>query len=173
MTLAWAVVDRVDMPEGRPAAPPVAAKSTAPRRVAPSHAPGRDMMWPVSAREIELAIRQRLPACAADLHARFSDALAAIARRWPDAPHVVTGYAAHVADRLARQGDPDAALARLHAEELFLAWWAGTGAAAGLTAFDAEFGGEVARLAARFPQFPSDELIQQLRVKLFVGATAK
>jgi RNA polymerase sigma-70 factor (ECF subfamily) len=131
------------------------------------------MMWPVSAREIELAIRQRLPACAADLHARFSDALAAIARRWPDAPHTVTGYAAHVADRLARQSDPDAALARLHPEELFLAWWAGTGAAAGLTAFDAELGGEIARLAARFPQFPSDELIQMLRVKLFVGATPK
>jgi RNA polymerase sigma-70 factor (ECF subfamily) len=131
------------------------------------------MMVLVSAREIELAIRQRLPSCAADLHARFTDALAHIARRWPDAPLAVAGYAAHVADRLARQADPDAALARLHAEELFLAWWASTGAAAGLNAFDAEFGGEIARLAARFPQFPSDELIQQLRVKLFVGAAPK
>ena len=131
------------------------------------------MMRLVSAREIERAIRQRLPGCTADLHAQFSDALAAVARRWPDAPQVVTGYAAHVAERLVRQPEPEVALTRLHAEELFLAWWAGTGAGPGLTAFDAEFGGEIARLASRFPQFPSDELVQQLRVKLFVGAAPK
>lgn len=127
----------------------------------------------MNAGDIASAVQRRLPSFAADVRPVFDDALAAIARRWPDAPRAGTGYADHVVDRLARQPAPEAALARLHPEDLFLAWWAGTGAAAGIAAFHAEYAAELARIAARFPKFPADELQQQLRIKLFVGSPPK
>jgi RNA polymerase sigma-70 factor, ECF subfamily len=127
----------------------------------------------VNADAIGAAIKRRLPSFDADVAPLFTEALAAIAARWPEAPHDDSGYAEHVAERLARQAAPEAALARLHALDLFLAWWAGTGVEAGIVAFEAEYSGELARIASRFPKLASDELRQQLRIKLFVGARPK
>jgi len=126
---------------------------------------------------LEAAIRRRVPSIGDELRPLLDATLAAVAARWPEAPSEpadLEGYATHVAERLARQPDPSAALARLHAEDLFLAWWAGTGAASGIAAFEATYGGELGRIAARFAAAgPSDELVQQLRVKLFVRPSNK
>lgn len=127
----------------------------------------------MNAAEIERAVKRRLPALAVDLHPLFTENLASIAARWPDAPHDGAGYAEHVAERLTRQAVPEQALARLHVEDLFLAWWAGTGAAAGIAAFEAAYAGELARIASRFPSLAADELLQRLRIKLFVGPPPK
>jgi RNA polymerase sigma-70 factor (ECF subfamily) len=127
----------------------------------------------VGAAQIERAVKQRLPSFAVDLAPLFSDNLAAIAVRWPEAPRDGEGYAEHVAERVARQAAPEQALARLHVEDLFLAWWAGTGAAEGIAAFEAAYAAELARIAARFASLAADELLQQLRIKLFVGAPPK
>ena len=107
------------------------------------------------------------------LHSRLVEASAAIAHRWPDAPNDLRAFEVHLATRLARQADPVAALAKLHVEDAFLAWWAGSGAAPALAAFEAEHGGELARIAARFPSLAGDDLRQQLRIKLFVGEPGK
>ena len=127
----------------------------------------------MNAAEIERAVKRRLPSFDVDLHPLFTDNLTAISARWPDAPHDGGGFADHVAERVARQAVPEQALARLHIEGLFLAWWAGTGAAAGIAAFEAEYAGELARIASRFPSLPADELLQRLRIKLFVGPPPK
>lgn len=129
----------------------------------------------MNAAQLEAAIRQRLPALDGDaLRTRLEAALDAIAARWPGFDGDLAGYAAHVAERLAAKPDPAAALARLHAEDLFLAWWTTTGEPAALAAFEAAYGGELARIAARFAgTAPTDELVQQLRVKLFVGDRAR
>lgn len=108
-----------------------------------------------------------------ELHSRLAEARAAIADRWPDAPNDLRAFEAHVAARLARHADPAAVLAKLHVEDAFLAWWAGSGAAPALAAFEAAHGSELARIAARFPTLPGDELRQQLRIKLFVGEPGK
>jgi RNA polymerase sigma-70 factor (ECF subfamily) len=115
-------------------------------------------------------VKQRLPALELDV-AMLTPGLAAIAARWP-AAEPTTAFAAHVADRLAEQRDPVGAAARLRLDDLYLAWWAGTGAAAGLAAFDATYRGELDRIASRFRDLPRDELAQQLRIRLFVGDEA-
>lgn len=112
-------------------------------------------------------------AIADELHSRLVEASTAITHRWPEAPNDLREFEAHVGARLARTPDPAAALAKLHVEDAFLAWWAGSGAAPALAAFEAEHGGELARIAARFPGLAGDELRQQLRIKLFVGAPGK
>lgn len=114
-------------------------------------------------------IRRRHAAVGADAAAHLAAGLAAVSSRWPNAPAPTAAFAEHVADRLARDGDPAAAANRLHIEDLFLAWWSGTGAPHGIEAFEAAYGPELGRIAARFPAVPADELRQQLRIKLFVG----
>lgn len=116
------------------------------------------------------AIRQRSPALELDA-AALAPGVAAITARWPGVT-LTAEFAAHVADRVARQPDPQAALARLRLDDLYLAWWAGTGAAAGLAAFEAGYRGELERIAARFRELPRDDLGQQLRIRLFVGPAA-
>ena len=85
--------------------------------------------------------------------------------RWPNAPVPDATLIEKIREKLARNPDPEAA----HVADLYLAWWAGTGDSAGIGAFEGTYGGELRRLAARFPDVPSEELLQQLRVKLFVG----
>ena len=80
--------------------------------------------------------------------------------RWPHAP----APDAACLERLAATPE--------RAAELFLAWWAGTGDAAGIAAFDAELAPDIDRLVARFHALPPDELRQRLRIKLFVGTAA-
>jgi len=114
-------------------------------------------------------IRLRHPAVGADATAHLAAGLAAVAVRWPNAPGPTAAFADHIAARLTRDRDPAAAATRLHIEDLFLAWWSGSGAAQGIEAFEAAYGPELGRIAARFPAVPADELRQQLRIKLFVG----
>jgi len=117
----------------------------------------------------DLPAAVRAEAAAAGLEARLDAGLASIRGRWPDAPAVDARFAAHLAARLAEQDDPAAAVARLRADELFLAWWAGSGDPRGVTAFEAVFAEDLRRLVQRFHRLPADELRQRLRIKLFVG----
>ena len=118
-------------------------------------------------------VRRRVPAVGTTLDAPLATGLEAVAERWPTAPAPSAAFAEHVADRLARDADPAAAAARLHVEDLFLAWWSGTGATDGIEAFESTYGGEIQRIVSRFPNLHGDELRQQLRIKLFVGERPK
>lgn len=97
------------------------------------------------------------------LEAELAAELGEVRRRWPEAPtldEAGEAFAAVLAPRLA----PGMAIA-----EVFLAWWCSTGAPAALQAFEREHGPELVRLAARFRDLPTDELLQHLRIKLFLG----
>jgi len=122
---------------------------------------------------VEQAIKRRWPAFDDTLASGVRARLATIAQRWPDASADTSAYADYVVERLARQPDPLAALARMYFDDLFLAWWAGTGSDRGIQAFEAEFAGEQQRIAARFSNLPSEDVEQQLRVRLFVGDRPK
>lgn len=122
----------------------------------------------MDARELAAAIAGRLSTSPDAVEPVAASGLAAIAARWPAAP-IDARFADHVIDRIARHADPAALLARLPFDDLFLAWWAGGGAADGIAAFEATHGAELLRIASRFPGLPRDELLQHLRIKLFVG----
>jgi len=81
--------------------------------------------------------------------------LAAVRARWPSGP------------------TPDAAfVARLpnpRAEDLYLAWWSGSGAEDAIAAFEAAYAEDLRVLSQRFREVQADELRQLLRIKLFVG----
>jgi RNA polymerase sigma-70 factor len=130
------------------------------------------MIPDVDAGAIAATVKRRLPSLDADLAGLFQPGVASIGVRWPDAA-IPAEFADHVADCLARQSDPASAAARLHVDDLFVAWWASTGSSDGLAAFEAAYGDELARIAHRFRDQPSDELRQQLRIKLFVGPDAR
>lgn len=122
--------------------------------------------------DLAVVVRRHLPALDLDLEELWRPGVAAIAARWPAAPQAPE-FAEHVAACLARHADPAAVAVKLHLDELFLAWWAGTGSSEGLAAFEAEYGGELARIAARFRDLSRDELLQELRIRLFVGPEAR
>jgi len=93
--------------------------------------------------------------------------LAAIRRRWPDAPAPGAEFAAYVAERRAPTGE------RLRVEDLFLAWWCTRDDSRAIAAFDAAHAEILERLLHRFHRLDADELRQRLRVKLFVGEGAR
>jgi RNA polymerase sigma-70 factor (ECF subfamily) len=111
----------------------------------------------------------RAEAIAAGLEARLDAGVVAIRERWPDGPALDAGFAAHLGERIAKQADLAAAVPRLRLDDLYLAWWAGSGDARGVAAFEAAFADDLRRLVARFHRLPADELRQRLRIKLFVG----
>lgn len=81
-----------------------------------------------------------------------------IAARWPHAPvpdPAFVDLARHVAE------------SRL--EDVYLAWWCRSGDEAAIAAFEEAYAEDLRVLAARFRDIPSDELRQQLRIRLFVG----
>lgn len=110
----------------------------------------------------ELAVR-------AGLEDRVGAGLLAVRRRWPKSPIIDEDFAHHVAARLAGQASIHAAARKLRFEELFLAWWAGSGDRQGIAAFEAAFEGELGQLVARFDDRPAEEQKARLRTKLFVG----
>jgi RNA polymerase sigma-70 factor, ECF subfamily len=119
---------------------------------------------------LAVALGDRYPDAAdAALAGRLDVGFAAVRARWPHAPPVRDELADYLAFRLARQADVAEAVRRLPVEDMFLAWWAGTGDNAGIAAFEALFADDVERLLARFPKLPADDLRQRLRIKLFVG----
>lgn len=109
---------------------------------------------------------------ASSFGAELATQLAAVRIRWPSAPEPTDAFAAHVADRLARREDLAAGLSCLKIEDLFLAWWAGSGDHQGIVAFEASYGPDIDRLIARFHRLHASELRQHLRIKLFVGTPA-
>ena len=122
------------------------------------------------------ALLARLPAVpealAGELAARVRDGVTAIASRWPDAPAPTDAFATYVGERLVAQPDLATALPRLRLDDLYLAWWAGSGDGRGIAAFEATFETDLRKLLDRFHRLPADELRQHLRVKLFVGTAA-
>ncbi len=121
------------------------------------------------------AIRARLDELPAELAESLRAGLTAVAERWPAAPEPDDAFFAKLAAL-----PPSAP----RCEDLYLAWWCQRGAAgsqgagatsaaadeAALAAFEAMFGGDLRAAAGRFSVLSADELIQELRVKLFVGA---
>jgi RNA polymerase sigma-70 factor (ECF subfamily) len=93
----------------------------------------------------------------------------AIESRFSNPPVDDPAFAEHVAERFAARAE----VARFQLGDAFVAWWAGTGKPEGLAAFEAEYGNELRRIASRFPALPLDDLQQQLRIKLFVGPSAR
>ncbi len=106
----------------------------------------------------------------AGLAERLEVGLAAVRARWPEAPHAGEDFAAYLAARLSHQGSLHEAARRLQFEDLFLAWWAGSGDRAGIAAFEASFSEDIGQLVARFASVPADELRERLRAKLFIGS---
>ncbi|HEV7555619.1 MAG TPA: sigma-70 family RNA polymerase sigma factor [Kofleriaceae bacterium] len=96
---------------------------------------------------------------------RIVAGLAQVRVRWPFAPVGGDALADYLATRLAKLAD----LTRVPVEDLFLAWWAGSGDSAGIAAFETAFAVDIDRLVARFHKLPADDLRQRLRIKLFVG----
>lgn len=94
------------------------------------------------------------------LAAHLAAELPAVRARWPHGPAFGAGFAEHLAARLAP---------RPRVEDLYLAWWCGTGDAAGIAAFEALFDADLRHAAAGFRDLAADELRQLLRIKLFVG----
>ncbi|MEO8551906.1 MAG: hypothetical protein ABI678_18145, partial [Kofleriaceae bacterium] len=95
----------------------------------------------------------------------IEEGLATARERWPQLPigDALTRYIAERADT------QPGALARLRVVDLALAWWAGTGDARAILAFEATYASALAKLLQRFHRMDPEELRQQLRVKLFTG----
>ncbi len=92
-----------------------------------------------------------------------------IRERWPSQLERLGEFGGFLAERLLSQTDLQRALTRLQVADLFLAFWAGTGAAEGISAFEQFFAEDLDKLTRRFPKFPEAELRQRLRIKLFVA----
>lgn len=105
--------------------------------------------------------------------------LASARSRWPEAGRVAAledeAFATAIAARLGTQRDVAAALSRLRVEDLFLAQWCATGDARAIAAFEQVHRQDLDGVLARFRRLPvtSDELLQSLRIKLFVATGDK
>lgn len=109
----------------------------------------------------------------AGLAAQLATGLHAVHARWPDAPAPGDGFAAYLADRIAAQKDLVSALPRLRVDDLYLAWWSGSGDPEGIRTFEQVFADDISKVLSRFHRLQSDELRQSLRVKLFVQTREK
>lgn len=118
--------------------------------------------------------RQSLHAALAALNVRFPDQLAAPETPALAAPELLLPepFVAHVASCLDTQRTNPELVARFRLEDLFLAWWASLGASEGIAEFETAFRDDLRRLLAKFHKLPADELLQMLRLKLFVGDAA-
>ncbi len=96
----------------------------------------------------------------------ISQGAARARERWPDAPHAPADAAAFAAYVRARAIE-HASLARLHVDDLFLAWWTTSGDARAITAFETTYAGALRGLLERFHRLDADELHQLIRIKLF------
>lgn len=83
--------------------------------------------------------------------------LAVVRARWPNGPAPDAAFVERAAARLPR------------VEDLYLAWWCGSGDEDAITAFEAAYAEDLRVLAQRFREVQADELRQLLRIKLFVG----
>src|SRR4051812_9956650 len=74
---------------------------------------------------------------------RIANELAAARARWPEATLDPTDLAVALADGLAAQKDPVAAIARLRIEDLFLARWCAAGDPRAIAAFERAHQGDL------------------------------
>lgn len=111
------------------------------------------------------------------LSVRLEAELAAARTRWPEAHAQITdeGFARALVDRLRTQKDVPTALSRLRIEDLFLAQWCASGDAKAISAFEHVHRADLDGVLARFRRLPvtSDELLQTLRIKLFVAQNGR
>lgn len=107
--------------------------------------------------------------------ARMEGELADARARWPEAGVSDERLARAVAERLGAQKDPAAALARLRLDDLLLAQWCASGEPRAIAAFERAHKADVDGVLARFRRLAitEDELLQTLRIKLFVGAEGR
>lgn len=120
--------------------------------------------------ELAPEVRERL---AAEVTARTLAAVTSARTRWPELPEPDAAFVAHVVASARRQPDLAAALPRLRIEDLLLAWWASSGDARAIVAFEAQHATDLERLLRRFHRLDADELTQRLRVKLFANPQPK
>ena len=105
-----------------------------------------------------------------------AEQLAAARAKYPDAASIDdASFRAAIDVRLAEQRDPEAALARLRADDLLLAQWCATGDPRAIATFERVFRPDLDIVLARFRRLATaaDELRQMLRIRLFVGGTDK
>jgi len=114
--------------------------------------------------------RERL---AKEVSERTAAAVAAARTRWPEMPEPDAAFTAHVVAGARKQPDLAAALGRLRIDDLLLAWWASTGEAKAIAAFESQHASDLERLLRRFHRLDPDELTQRLRVKLFAKPQPK
>jgi RNA polymerase sigma-70 factor (ECF subfamily) len=101
-----------------------------------------------------------------------AEQLAAARTKYPDAAAVDDrAFAAAVEARLAEQRDPQAALARLRADDLLLAQWCATGDPRAIATFERVFRADLDSVLARFRRLATsaDEVRQMLRIRMFVS----
>jgi RNA polymerase sigma-70 factor (ECF subfamily) len=110
------------------------------------------------------------PAAAAALAAAVRDALAAARLVWPSVELADDRFHAYLAERIPDDGEPVAALAALHASDLYLACATADGDAAALAAFDVHCLSVVDRALPRLGLDVDmiDEVKQRLRRALLV-----
>jgi RNA polymerase sigma-70 factor, ECF subfamily len=106
---------------------------------------------------------------------RLASELAAARARWPEATVDDRAFAAALGARLATQREPASAITRLRVEDLLLAQWCATGDPRAITAFERVHRADLDGVLARFRRLgvTADELMQTLRIKLFVASGTK
>jgi RNA polymerase sigma-70 factor (ECF subfamily) len=106
---------------------------------------------------------------------RVTAELAAARVRWPEATMTDEAFAAVVAERVASERELASGLQRLRIEDLFLARWCATGDPRAIAAFERAHRSDVEAVLARFRRLAlsPDELLQTLRIKLFVAAKGR
>jgi RNA polymerase sigma-70 factor, ECF subfamily len=101
----------------------------------------------------------------ADLETSLASIVAAARAAWPGVTIEEGDFVAHLAERMTA----GAALADMHASDLYLACACARGSAAALRAFDSTYFADVELALRRVPDVPADEVRQLVREKLFVG----
>jgi RNA polymerase sigma-70 factor len=122
----------------------------------------------------------------AELRAAVTSGLAAARARWPEVVEAIDArgapqdasapseaalaFARLLGAKLAGAPRLASTLPRLRVEDLLLAWWAVRDPERGIPALWATYADELERLVARFHRLDREELMQALRIKLFVAA---
>jgi RNA polymerase sigma-70 factor, ECF subfamily len=111
------------------------------------------------------------PVAPPGLDAQLEAALASARAAWPELTVSAERYLAHVADRLAGEREPLAAVGALRHDELYLALAASTGDARAIALLEARYLRGLTTLLARAQVVGEsvDDLLQMLRQRLLVG----
>ncbi len=103
----------------------------------------------------------------------LEDLIAACQQAFPALAVSPAAFVAHLEGHRPADCPPEAWLASVHAEDLYLAFACLAGTREALAAFDARFGGDIDRALASLDRRGIDDAKQVLRQRLFTGATPK